>query len=114
MDPNGSYFYQSSGCSDAHGNYDEELSHVRFAKSFLHNDVPIMWRAEMQSSAFTLPVISLVIITILNDGTMITISHDKVYPEKKPQKWAMFEVRRGPDKISVGIHDQARFRTHCR
>jgi len=43
-------------------------------------------------SAFTLPVISLVIITILNDGTMITISHDKVIPEKRPQRWAMFEV----------------------
>jgi len=42
--------------------------------------------------AFTLPVISLVIITILNDGTMITISHDKVIPEKRPQRWAMFEV----------------------
>jgi H+-transporting ATPase len=37
-------------------------------------------------------VISLVIITILNDGTMITISHDKVIPEKRPQRWAMFEV----------------------
>jgi H+-transporting ATPase len=43
-------------------------------------------------SAFTLPVISLVIITILNDGTMITIAHDKVIPEKRPQRWAMFEV----------------------
>ncbi len=42
--------------------------------------------------SFTLPVISLVIITILNDGTMITISHDKVIPEKRPQRWAMFEV----------------------
>ena len=43
-------------------------------------------------AAFTLPVISLVIITILNDGTMITIAHDKVIPEKIPQRWAMFEV----------------------
>jgi H+-transporting ATPase len=42
--------------------------------------------------SFTLPVISLVIITILNDGTMITIAHDKVIPEKRPQRWAMFEV----------------------
>ena len=32
------------------------------------------------------------IITILNDGTMITIAHDKVIPEKRPQRWAMFEV----------------------
>jgi len=43
-------------------------------------------------SAFVLPVLSLVIITILNDGTMITISHDKVIPERNPQRWAMFEV----------------------
>ena len=41
---------------------------------------------------FTLPVISLVIITILNDGCMITISHDKVTPNKLPQTWDMFEV----------------------
>ena len=32
----------------------------------------------VHQAAFVLPVISLVIITILNDGTMITISHDKV------------------------------------
>jgi len=42
--------------------------------------------------SFTLPVISLVIITILNDGCMITIAHDKVIPEKRPQRWAMWEV----------------------
>ena len=41
---------------------------------------------------FTLPVISLVIITILNDGCMITISHDRVLAEKRPQKWAMREM----------------------
>jgi H+-transporting ATPase len=41
---------------------------------------------------FTLPVISMVIITILNDGCMITISHDQVLPEKKPQRWAMAEM----------------------
>jgi H+-transporting ATPase len=41
---------------------------------------------------FTLPVIALVIITILNDGCMITISKDKVLAEKKPQKWHMREI----------------------
>jgi H+-transporting ATPase len=60
--------------------------------------LPIAWN-DMRCGAnlangysFTLPVISLVIITILNDGCMITISHDKVVPEKRPQSWAMFEV----------------------
>jgi hypothetical protein len=42
--------------------------------------------------AFTLPVISLVLITILNDGCMITISQDFVVPEKKPQTWRIFEA----------------------
>ena len=43
--------------------------------------------------AFTLPVLSLVVITILNDGTIITIAYDKVVPENTPQKWDMGEVR---------------------
>ena len=42
--------------------------------------------------AFTLPVLSLVVITILNDGTIITIAYDKVIPENRPQKWDMVEV----------------------
>ena len=42
--------------------------------------------------AFTLPVLSLVVITILNDGTIITIAYDKVIPDTKPQKWDMIEV----------------------
>ncbi len=37
-------------------------------------------------------MLSLVVITILNDGTMITIAYDKVIPEKTPQKWALGEV----------------------
>jgi H+-transporting ATPase len=42
--------------------------------------------------AFTLPVIAMIIITILNDGCMITISGDHVTPDKHPQKWDLFEV----------------------
>lgn len=41
---------------------------------------------------FTLPVIAIVIITILNDGTIITIAHDKVIPDRRPQKWDLGEV----------------------
>lgn len=44
------------------------------------------------AASFTLPVISLVVITILNDGTIITIAHDKVIPEDHPQKWNLREV----------------------
>jgi len=43
-------------------------------------------------NVFTLPVIALVVITILNDGTIITIAYDKVIPEKRPQKWNLWEV----------------------
>jgi H+-transporting ATPase len=66
INPNSDYFYGGSGVAPS-----SDLVHP---------------------AAFTLPVISLVIITILNDGTMITIAHDKVIPEKRPQRWAMFEV----------------------
>jgi H+-transporting ATPase len=43
-------------------------------------------------AAFVLPVISLVIITILNDGTIITISHDNVSAPGSPQKWRLWEI----------------------
>mgnify|MGYP001104904976 CR=1 FL=1 len=36
---------------------------------------------------FALPVIAIVIITVLNDGTIISIAYDKVTVSKKPEKW---------------------------
>ena len=45
------------------------------------------------AASFTLPVIALIVITILNDGTIITIAYDRVIPAKRPQKWALTEVR---------------------
>ena len=44
------------------------------------------------AASFTLPVIALIVITILNDGTIITIAYDRVIPAKRPQKWALGEV----------------------
>lgn len=41
---------------------------------------------------FTLPVIALVVITILNDGTIITIARDKVIPGSTPEKWMLPHV----------------------
>ena len=38
-------------------------------------------------SYFKLPVIALVLITILNDGTIITIAYDNVVPGSEPEKW---------------------------
>jgi len=43
-------------------------------------------------SYFVLPVISLVIITILNDGTIITIAYDEVHPDPKPCKWRLVRL----------------------
>lgn len=38
-------------------------------------------------NSFTIPVIALVLITILNDGTIISIAYDNVTASKKPEKW---------------------------
>jgi H+-transporting ATPase len=46
----------------------------------------------VESHAFVLPVTALVIITILNDGTIITISHDKVIPDKTASRWLLPEA----------------------
>lgn len=36
---------------------------------------------------FQLPVLLLMLITLLNDGTLITIGYDNVHPSKGPEKW---------------------------
>jgi H+-transporting ATPase len=41
---------------------------------------------------FTLPVIALVAITLLNDGLIISICKDKVLPSNKPQEWHLREI----------------------
>ena len=41
---------------------------------------------------FKLPVIALVLITILNDGTIISIAYDYVVPHKYPEKWRLPRV----------------------
>jgi len=38
---------------------------------------------------FSIPAISLVLITLLNDGTIMTIAHDNVIPAKKPEAWKL-------------------------
>ena len=36
---------------------------------------------------FSVPVILLMLITLLNDGTMIAIGYDNVKPSTRPEKW---------------------------
>ena len=43
-------------------------------------------------NTFSLPVVALVIITVLNDGTIISIAYDKVTVSKKPDKWNLFLI----------------------
>jgi len=47
---------------------------------------------DQSETVFTLPVIALVLITILNDGTIITICRDFVIPSQKPQTWNLPEI----------------------
>ncbi len=63
-----------------------------------HGDV-VPGLENCHAEAFTLPVIAMVIITILNDGCMITISGDYVTPDKHPQTWDLLEVT----FIAVGL-----------
>ena len=41
---------------------------------------------------FMLPVIAIVLITILNDGTIISIAYDTVLPSPRPEHWRLPEV----------------------
>ena len=43
-------------------------------------------------TVFTLPVMALVAITLLNDGLIISICKDKVVAAAKPQKWFLREI----------------------
>jgi len=43
--------------------------------------------------AFALPVLGIVVITILNDGCMLTIARDHVVPAATPQSWNLPELR---------------------
>lgn len=43
-------------------------------------------------SQFLLPVMALVLITVLNDGTIISIAYDRVVASKQPELWRLSEV----------------------
>lgn len=43
-------------------------------------------------NTFTLPVISLVIIAVLNDGTIVSIAYDNVVVTRKPYKLSLFMI----------------------
>jgi H+-transporting ATPase len=36
---------------------------------------------------FKMPVLMLILITVLNDGTLISVAYDHVVPSHQPEKW---------------------------
>ncbi len=65
---------------------------IEYAKDNSPATGPLDLGDNAHPASFTLPVISLVLITILNDGTIITIAYDKVVPSKMPQQWDLWVV----------------------
>ena len=41
---------------------------------------------------FTIPVLCLVLITLLNDGCILSIAYDKVLPSARPTEWKLGEL----------------------
>jgi len=39
--------------------------------------------------SFEMPVLMLMLITLLNDGTLISVGYDRVVPSRYPEKWAL-------------------------
>jgi len=59
-----------------------------FAVLFMHpSDFNPYWPVY-----FSLPVGMLILITVLNDGTIITIAYDNVQPSQHPEKWRMGQL----------------------
>jgi len=48
---------------------------------------PKQYEGVGDSTYFNLPVVALVVITILNDGTIISIAYDFVTPSPRPERW---------------------------
>lgn len=48
---------------------------------------PKKYNPDFEEAYFNLPVMALVLITILNDGTIISIAYDHVVPSPRPERW---------------------------
>ena len=53
----------------------------------VHNTLTGPLCVEQWPRTFAIPVIALIFITLLNDGTIISIAYDHVEPSKYPEKW---------------------------
>jgi H+-transporting ATPase len=43
---------------------------------------------------FKMPVLMLILITVLNDGTLISVAYDHVVPSHQPEKWNLKVLHR--------------------
>ena len=60
---------------------------------------------------FSLPVIMLMLITLLNDGTLISIGYDNVIPARRPEKWRLRALVRAQAGGAAGARSWAHTRT---
>lgn len=56
-------------------------------KKFLPKDVPEAAKEHEWPAYFGMPVLMLMIITLLNDGTLISVGYDYTFPSLRPEKW---------------------------
>jgi hypothetical protein len=50
---------------------------------------------------FKMPVLMLILITVLNDGTLISVAYDHVKPSRHPEKWNL-KVRPAAEQLLWG------------
>eukprot|EP00299_Pterocystis_sp_00344_P000394 c10114_g1_i1.p1 GENE.c10114_g1_i1~~c10114_g1_i1.p1 ORF type:complete len:930 (+),score=144.65 c10114_g1_i1:311-2791(+) len=61
-------------------------------KDFLPDPLPAHWNDSEWPEFFHLPVLMLMLITLLNDGTLISIGYDRVRPSRSPQVWNLRRI----------------------
>ena len=60
--------------------------------NFQPTDVSLLYNNEPWPQFFKMPVLMLMLITLLNDGTLISIGYDNVVPSKMPNVWNLWVV----------------------
>ncbi|GBG79770.1 P-type H[+]-ATPase [Chara braunii] len=89
------FFFIAVIAFDPHEDFEPPFCHVRFDPTEWRSciDVPSHRQEHPDSvidgwpSFFQLPVLMLMLITLLNDGTLITIGYDFVIPSQHPERW---------------------------
>lgn len=54
---------------------------------------------------FKMPVLMLILITVLNDGTLISVAYDHVNPSHHPEKWNL-KVRLGRRLVGWSVEEE--------